>query len=652
MVWGKSRYPHFRFGVRLVRYRKSDRSNAMLHAKTPDTPSSDAFLAAIVNSSRDAILSKSLDGTIISWNKGAEKIFGYAAAEAIGQPVSMLFPADRYDEEPGIIARIRAGETVDHYETVRKRKNGSLVDISLTVSPIYDERGKIIGASKIARDITRLKRADEKLRVTLSSIGDAVIATDSEGRVEFMNPTAEKLTGWTESEARGQVLENVFRIVSEGSRRPVDSPVSVVLRERRVVGLANHTLLVTKDGLEHPVDDSAAPIVDTAQNLIGVVLVFRDVTHRRQAELAALHLAAIVKGSDDAIVSKDLNGIVTSWNPAAERIFGYSSEEMVGQPIVKVIPKDRLNEEEEILGRLRRGDRIEHFQTVRQKKDGAFIDVSLTISPIRDKDGEIIGASKIARDISETKQTQALLEAHAADLEIRVRERTVRLQEMVAELEAFSYSLSHDMRAPLRAIQGFAEIILEDDGAKTPEAAEHLRRIIAASNRMDRLIRDVLSFARYSRSEVEVSAVKLDELVPDLLRERPELQPPRATVLLEHPLVSVMGHAASLTQCLTNLLDNAVKFMPPGKQPRVRLYTEMHGDRVRICVADNGIGIEPEGQKRLFGMFERLHSKQGYQGTGVGLAIVRRAAARMNGTVGVNSAVGLGSTFWIELPKA
>jgi PAS domain S-box-containing protein len=620
--------------------------------KSSAAPSSDSFLAAIVNSSGDAIISKDLKGVITSWNRGAERLFGYTAAETVGQPVSMLFPPDRADEEPEILSRISRGEVIDHYETVRRRKDGSLIDISLTVSPIYDERGNIIGASKIARDISRLKRTEERLRVTLASIGDAVIATDADGRIEFMNATAEALTGWNQTEARGAPLETVFNIVSEGSRRPVDSPVAVALRERRVVGLANHTVLIAKDRRERPVDDSAAPIVDGSKNLIGVVLVFRDVSSRREAELSALRLAAIVEGSDDGIVSKDLNGIVTTWNPAAERIFGFSAEEMIGQSITKIIPSDRLEEETQILARLRRGDRIEHFRTVRRRKDGRLRDVSLTISPIRDREGQIIGASKIARDVTALKQAHEQLETHAANLEARVRERTARLQETVAELEAFSYSLSHDMRAPLRAIQGFAEVIIEDDGYKTPEALEHLRKIIAAANRMDRLIRDVLNFARFSRTEIELAPVNVDELIADIVHERPELQSPRATVLIDHPLVSVIGHAAFLTQCLTNLLDNAVKFMPPGAQARVRVYTEVHGDRVRICVADNGIGIDAEGQKRLFGIFERLNSAHAYQGTGVGLAIVRRAAERMHGKVGVNSAVGLGSTFWIDLPKA
>ncbi|MDX2185577.1 MAG: PAS domain S-box protein [Opitutaceae bacterium] len=361
-------------------------------------------------------------------------------------------------------------------------------------------------------------------------------------------------------------------------------------------------------------------------------------------------LAAIFDGCDDAIISKDLNGLVTSWNRAAERIFGYRREEMIGESVLKIIPDSRRHEEEQILNKLRRGDRIEHFETIRKRKDGSEINVSLTISPIRNEWGQVIGASKIARDNSLIQEAKHQLETHAANLESHVQERTLRLQESMAELEAFSYSLSHDMRAPLRAIQGYAELILEEEGMSPAETADYLRRIIAATTRMDRLIRDVLNFARFSRSEITVSKVDLEPIVDEIVRDRTELQQPHSTVQVERPLLPVLGHSASLTQCLTNLLDNAVKFMPKGRHPVVRVYTEEAADNhIRVCVADNGIGIDAEGQKRIFGIFERLNATTHYQGTGIGLAIVRRAAERMGGRAGVSSAPGLGSTFWIEL---
>jgi PAS domain S-box-containing protein len=625
----------------------------------PASLNPDAFLAAIIESSADAVISKDLRGVITSWNPAAQQLFGYTPEEAIGQPITLIFPADRVNEEPQILRRIIAGERIEHYETVRRAKSGELIDIALTVSPIRDSNGTIIGASKIVRDIRAQKRDLERFRVTLASIGDAVISTDVKGHITFMNAVAEKLTAWREIEAVGRPLDEIFHIVNETTRMTVESPVTKVLREGTIVGLANHTILIARDGAQWPIDDSAAPIHSSTGDLLGVVLVFRDVTERRRAEVESLRLAAIVEGSDDAIIGKDLNGLITTWNPGAKRLFQYDAEEMIGQPVSKLMPPDRIEEENRILGRLQSGDRVEHFETVRLRKDGKPIHVSLTISPMRDKEGHIIGASKIARDITTQKEAelalrtaQAKLESHALELEKTVVERTAKLQEIVSELEAFSYSLSHDLRAPLRAIQGFTELVLTDYGDRIPEGVDYLRRVVNAAARMDRLIQDVLAFARVSRQEIAVSRVDPDKLVRDLVEERPELHPPRGNVTVESPLPPVIGHDASLTQCLANLLDNAVKFVPPGVVPHVRVFAERHGTRVRINVKDNGIGIEPEGQRRLFAVFQRLATAHTYQGTGIGLAIVRKAAERMGGTVGVESTPGQGSTFWVELPAA
>lgn len=621
----------------------------MSNLSSPSAPPSDAFFRAIIASSSDAIISKNLNGIVTSWNRAAERIFGYSEAEAVGQPITMLIPRGLLHEEELIISRIRNAEVIEHYQTTRRRKDGVLIDVSLTISPILGAEGKIIGASKIVRDISAQKCEQDKFQVTLASIGDAVISTDIQGQVIFLNKAAEDLTGWSQRDALGSPVGRVFHVISERTRQPIDSPVERVLTDGRVVELANHSILVSRDKRERPVDDSAAPIRDSRGTLIGVVLVFRDVTAQREAQLAALRLAAIIEGSDDAIVAKNLNGIVTSWNPGAERIFGYSAAEMVGESIKKLIPEERLEEEDLILARLQRGERVDHFHTVRKRKDGVYIDVALTISPIRDSDGLIIGASKIARDVTELKLAQQRLETYAAELEEKVEERTRKLRETVAELEAFSYSLSHDMRAPLRAVQSFCELVIEDYGDRIPEGVAHLRRSIAAAARLDRLITDILNLSRISQTEIEVGPVDLERLVDLLLKER---DPAAGAIDVRRPLIPVIGHPALLTQCLTNLLDNAIKFVATGVVPTIQLSTETFGDRVRICVTDNGIGISAEGQVQLFGVFKRLESARGYQGTGVGLAIVRRAAERMHGIVGVQSALGLGSTFWVELSKA
>lgn len=370
-------------------------------------------------------------------------------------------------------------------------------------------------------------------------------------------------------------------------------------------------------------------------------------------------LASIVDSSDDAIFSKDLDGVITSWNRGAERLFGYTAAEVIGQPVLILFPPDRVNEEPAILDRIRRGERVAHYETVRQAKSGRLIDVSLSISPIRDRDGRVIGAAKIARDITAQKaaeralrEAQAQLAAHASQLEASVRERTAELQQMAGEAQAFSYSLSHDIRAPLRAISGFADILLTDFGDRIPEGVDYLQRIARAAHRMDRLLSDVLSFSKISRQELVLEPVALEPLIQDIIGEREELQPHASEITIAGPLAPVQGNSPSLTQCLANLLENAVKFVAPGVRPEVKVYTVMEDRTVRVCVQDNGIGIDPEGQARLFKIFERLHPQKRYEGTGLGLAIVLRAAERMGGTAGVTSTPGAGSTFWIELPKA
>src|SRR6185437_8798496 len=617
----------------------------------PQEEQSRALLAAIVDSSDDAIITKNLDGIITSWNRGAEKIFGYTPQEAIGQSITILIPPDRLSEEPVILERIRRGERIRHYQTVRQAKNGAKLHISLTISPVINSEGKIIGASKIARNITdevtareRIRQSEEQFRVTLSSIGDAVIATDRNGHITFMNAVAEQLTGWESSEAIGVPLVNAFKIVNEFTRKPVENPVTKVLQEGKIVGLANHTVLISKDGTERPIDDSGAPIRGSAADLRGVVLVFRDVTERREAELRDLRLAAIVQNSDDAIVGKNLDGIITSWNEGAHRIFGYSADEIIGKSIKTLVPPDLQEEEDRILESLRKGERVYHFETVRMAKNGRKIPISMTSSPVKNHDGSIIGASQTSRDISERKQAErSLAEAneklrsYANDLEQLVRERTRTLEKTIAELESFSYSLSHDMRAPLRAIESFSELVLKDHGEKIgPQGSDFLKRAIGAAQRMDQLILDLLAFTRVSRNPIRIEPVDVESLIHRIVQERAEFQPPRADIKIQSPLLRVSGNEASLTQCLTNLLDNAVKFVARDTLPRVYIHSERNNGGVRLWVEDNGIGIDANGKQSLFQMFHRVHTDN-YPGTGIGLAIVRRAVERMGGETGVES---------------
>jgi PAS domain S-box-containing protein len=254
----------------------------------------------------------------------------------------------------------------------------------------------------------------EWLHVALKSIGDAVIATDAQGFVLLMNPVAEQLTGWTSADAAGRRLQEVFHIINEHTRQLVEDPCGKVLATGRVVGLANHTVLISRHGDERPIDDSAAPIINERGEILGVVLVFRDATETRRAQETAERLAAIVEHSNDAIIGKDLNGMITNWNSAAERLYGFTAQEALGQPISMIVPADREAELKTIMERLLRGEPIEHLETVRLKKDGTQIDVSLTVSPVKNAYGEVIGASKIARDIGQRKGFEEALRTSQA----------------------------------------------------------------------------------------------------------------------------------------------------------------------------------------------------------------------------------------------
>lgn len=400
---------------------------------------------SLVESTTDyAIFMLDPEGRVATWNTGARRIKGYSAEEIVGQHFSRFYPREAV--ESGWPAHeLAVASEVGRFEDEgwRLRKDGSRFWANVVITALRDETGKLTGFSKITRDLTERKEAEEnarqllqeeaarkaaessaqlaqqaqheesrqreQLHVTLSSIGDGVIVTDGSGIVTFINPVAAAITGWDLRDAAGQPLEQVFHIVNEETRKIVENPVTKVLREGLVVGLANHTMLLAKDGREVPIDDSGAPIRGYDGTITGVVLVFRDITESRKAVEARLYLAAIVESSDDAIISQDLAGDITSWNHGAERQYGYLAREIIGKPLALLVPPDHRDELPELMERIKQGERIEHFETVRVRKDGSRLNVSLTISPIKTAGGRIVGASKIARDITVTKRHEAAL---------------------------------------------------------------------------------------------------------------------------------------------------------------------------------------------------------------------------------------------------
>ena len=404
-------------------------------------------------------------------------------------------------------------------------KNQLSDDILNELEPIADGIAQWIKRKQAELALLEQK---ELLAVTLRSIGDAVVSTDKQGNVTFMNHVAETLTGWSSPEALGHPLETVFHIINEATRQKVESPVAKALRENRIVGLANHTILIKQSGDETPIDDSASPIRNSEGDVVGVILVFHDITARRQAE------------------------------------------------------RER--------------------------------------------------------------------EAQAEILENRVKERTAQLEETIRSLEGVSYSIAHDLRGPLRSMEAFSTALLEDCAEEiSPLAHDYAARISASARRMDALIRELLAFGQLAHQEIPLEPVSVDDTVNRVLVSLEGfINEAHAQITVDH-LGSVVANATVLEQAILNLLTNALKFVKDGAPPRIEISSMKRSDRLRVQVRDHGIGIPHRYIDRIFKIFERLDPKA-YSGTGIGLAIVQKSVQRMGGTVGVESAQGQGSTFWIELP--
>lgn len=475
----------------------------------PTSPESfSTLLEAVVRSSDDAIITKNLDSIITSWNPAATAIFGYQPEEMIGQSILKLIPERLQHEEAQVIRLLKAGEQIAHYETTRVTKSGAEILVSLTISPLRDESGQIVGASKIARNIT----------------------------------------------------------------------------------------------------------------------------HQRQFDRARLQLAAIVESSEDAIISKLLDGTITSWNSAAARLFGYSEEEIVGRSILTLIPPELQHEEPGIIARLVAGQRIEHFETVRLKKNGERIDVSLTISPIRDDNGHIIGASKILRDISERKRLeQSLLQA-----------------EKLAATGRMAASIAHEINNPLESLLNL--IYLARQNAHNPdEVRTYLGSAESELCRVAHIARQTLGYYRENVAAVRISPA---ELIQDVLRVyEPRLISAkiRAHTDLQDvpPLLMKRGE---MMQVLSNLVANSLHAMPHGGDLIFTLRPTEDGQSVLLSVRDTGVGIPEANLERIFTAFFTTRSSIG---TGIGLWVVRQFVEGHGGTIQVSSDTETsshGTTMTITLP--
>jgi PAS domain S-box-containing protein len=352
-------------------------------------------------------------------------------------------------------------------------------------------------------------------------------------------------------------------------------------------------------------------------------------------------LAAIVNSSDDAIIGKTPDGMITTWNLAAQRMYGYSADEIIGQPVAILCPPDRVAETQEILSKIRSGERVSYLETTRRRKDGTIFPVSVTISPVWDYRHDLVGASSIARDISERYRIQAELRLRTADLECAYR-----------DLETFSYSVSHDLRAPLRALDGLSNALLEDCGHSLSEAGlGYTQRIRSAAEQMTALIDDLLNLARVSRAEIHPQVTDLGAEVARIAEELQRQGPDRQVRFIIQQPVWATADLTLIRTVLQNLLDNAWKFTSGRDDATIEFGMTPDGDSCnRFYLRDNGAGFDNAYAGKLFKPFERLHTAAQFPGTGVGLASVRQIVERHGGRVWAEGAPGAGATFYFTLP--
>ena len=595
---------------------------------TPGGAEALAWLAAIVESADEAIISKRLDGIVTSWNPAARRIFGWEPFEMVGQSILKIIPPELQPEEQDIIGRIRRGERVDHFETTRMRKDGSRFRVSLTISPVRDATGRIIGASKIARDLTGVRESETArayLAAIIDSSDDAIISKDLNGIVTSWNHSAERLYGYSAEEMVGQP---VLKIIPPELSHEEEFILSKVRAGEKI----DHyeTVRMHRNGQRLQVSLTVSPIRDSRGRIVGASKIARDIGLLLRAERAQGLLGAIVLSSDDAIISKDLDGVVTSWNPAAERLYGYGAEEMIGTPIRRIIPEDLQGEEDLILAKIRAGERIEHFETVRYRKDGSRVEVSITVSPVRDARGRIVGASKVARDITAQRQAQR-------------------------KKDQFLAVLAHELRNPLAPVRNAISLF------RVPGLSEEQRdRAQSIAERqiehMARLLDDLLDVSRISTGRVELkrAVVELRPLVAnavDATRGLMEARRHRLRIDQAREPMWLDADAVRITQIFTNLLSNAAKYTDDGGD--IVLTTRSEDGFAVVSVRDTGIGFAPAMRERLFTLFAQEEKALGRAagGLGIGLALVREFVERHGGTVSANSAgPGQGSEFVVRLP--
>jgi PAS domain S-box-containing protein len=649
---------------------------------------SEAKYRRIVDTASEGIWAIGPDTTTTFVNAKMAEMLGYSGEEMIGRPTTdFMFEEDVTDHLSRIKNRLQGRSEI--YERRFRRKDGESVWTHVSATPIFDSEQRYQGSFAMFTDITERKQAEDALKESERVKSNLLEKLNEAQHIAMIGSWEWNLqthqVWWSEEiyrifgvtrdfvpsfEANSQYIhpDDVARYIESFKHSmQTGEPLDIEIR------------VVHGDGTQNPCHAKGKIIHDDAGQPVRFIGTLMDITQRKRAEERIKHLATIVESSDDAIISKSLDERIVSWNKGAEKIYGYTAEEMIGKPISILVPADKQNELADIMEKLKRGESLEHYESVRFGKDGRKIVVSLTISPLKDANGKLVGASTIARDITEHKRVEEELLKSRAELEIRVQERTselkqrneqlkseiaerekaedslrLRSQELArsnTELEQFAYVASHDLQEPLRMVTSYMQLIHKRfSNILDADANEFIGYALDGAKRMQRLTSDLLEYSRIGTKGKPFEPIDCEEILKAVeLNLYLTIEENNARIVHD-PLPVVNGDATQLIQLFQNLLANAIKFHG-DKPPEIVIRAERKEHFWHISFRDNGIGIDPKHHERIFLVFQRLHSRNEYPGTGIGLAICKRIVERHGGVISVQSESGKGTTFTFTIPE-